>query len=1087
MDLTGEQRKKLHDSVVEAINDQPELARLVRHGMNVRLNQVVSSGGLDAVVFELLDWLEAQGRIQEFIRVMREARPYQSQLRIALDNIEGIQTPPPPLPSADAVTSQPRDEHQSARPTERLDTESTEVSGEYPPFWTSSHCHSSLIHERIAAGDPTVLVVLVNGDGEDPSVLWGNFPRLLLENLGTDLDVIAYNSQGAFDVVNEARRLRRTILSCRQPYMHIFFLTMSQGSSVVSEMLVEDIESVSGHHNGTLSQMPPIAAKTRGIFSFETQSQATRKRGGSRKKDRSAAGLQDRFKQSFDRLKINDFPRPRLILFVPAEGSKLDHIKHLRDQTELVELIHETNGSKAVNSRNDTDSRLAIVAAHLTRYCNSPEMIISYITNRRCVRLDGGNSPTCDSHPEGTLRRDWLGWEGSQQFVLSQIDQLSQPRRRPQHPRILVTGSAGVGKSIVLRRYARGIARKYLERQASTSLCVYIPTQNVTLNDRELALMPPVGDSKTGWRVLSEYLATLVGRIVVDPLEEDAFGDNGSREVDIWQSATALVTPEWIESCLSGELVTLILDGIDEFLANHSALTVETISLLLRALDGPSESQKTQCILAARNTLPAIAELSHHRDDSYEISPLSEAAAEELFPGTRELLEGFNDPNLRRLILSPLVLVRLGPRAALIRQKSLNTRASILRHALEALIDESKLSRLRGQAIPLHAWVEALDVVAWIIFRDNRGSITVNGLVEAGEQLEQSWSQNRNQISHGFREGLAILEKEQTLKALRSRTVLDPIGKDEVRFTHREWEDFLVAEYVGHCALAQMFEQLDRRTLSKQIYIDAAEVLSEQMKKTGSSITAEWLDPAFVQGNPFARPWALMNICALVGNGPVDIDQNAFRRLLNVICHPDCPEFTRIVAVSSFGMRFIRTDARDQSMKYMWQDMADALGKILDQGSSPHRKVTASMAWCYRAELWQRHPSLQNGESGPWPALSAMTDEGIKAARESGIVWRETDDGIVTDLRNKSFQLAAAQYPLAVRSLPHEEISLTHYLFLAAASVKAGAAVNNIFPYLRSVFTEESGVAARVERFGLPQLKELFDSCRKASQSVLTT
>lgn len=985
---------------------------------------------------------------------------------------------------------EPRNTQRSAKPAERLETGSTEVYVEdrSKDFWTSSH-FDSLIHQRNATGDPTVLVILVNGDGEDPSVLWGDGPKLLLENLGTDLDVIAFGSSlGAADVVNEAARLRRTILSRPQPYMHMFFLTTSQGSSIVSEMLVQDIEFISGEPNGTLSQLPPIAAKTRAIFNFETESRPAQQRAASRRRARSAAGFQDRFKQSFERLKANDFPRPRLILFVPAENPKLDHIKHFTDQTELVEFVHEPASSDAPKSRrNETDSRLSIVAAHLRRYCNSPDMIVSYITNRRCVSLDGGTKPTFDSRPEGTSRRDWLGWEGSQQFVLNQLDRLSQPRLRHQHPRILITGSAGVGKSIILRRHARRISRKFLETQSSSSLSVVIPTQNMTLSERELALMPPAGTTKTGWRVFSEYLAALVGRIVVDPVEEDAFADRGSREVDAWQSAATLVTPEWVQSCLSGELVTLIMDGVDEFLANHNTLTVESVSQLLRGLDESSEKQKTQCILAIRNTLPAIAELSHHRDDNYEIAPLSETAAEELFPGTRELLEGFNDPNLRRLILSPLVLVRLGPRAELIRQKSLNTRASILRHALEALIEESKLSRLRGHAIPLHAWVEALDVVAWIIFRDNLGSIIVDDLVEAAKQLKQSWSQNSNQLSHGFREGLGIFEEEQTVKALRSRTVLDPIGKDEVRFTHREWEDFLVAEYVGQCALAQMFEQLDRRAFPKQIYIDGGEVLSEQMRKMGSSITAEWLEPAFVEGNPFARPWPLMNICALVGNGNVDIDQNAFRRLLDLICQPDCPEFTRIVAVSSFGMRFIRADQRDQSMKYMWSDMADALGKIIAQGSSPQRKVTASMAWCYRAELWRRRPSLQNGESEPWPALSAMTDEGVAAARESGIVWREANNRIVTDLGNKSFQIAAAQYPLAVRSLPHEEISLTHYLFLAAASVKAGAAINNIFPYLRSVFDDDSGVAERVERFGLPQLKALFDSCRKASESVLTT
>lgn len=98
MDLTGEKRKRLHDAVLMAIDDEQELGRLLRYGMDVSLRTVVQPGSLDDVVFALLDWLETQGRLAEFIQIMRRERPYHTELRAALDEVEGTQTTPPPLP-----------------------------------------------------------------------------------------------------------------------------------------------------------------------------------------------------------------------------------------------------------------------------------------------------------------------------------------------------------------------------------------------------------------------------------------------------------------------------------------------------------------------------------------------------------------------------------------------------------------------------------------------------------------------------------------------------------------------------------------------------------------------------------------------------------------------------------------------------------------------------------------------------------------------------------------------------------------------------------------------------------------------------
>lgn len=960
-------------------------------------------------------------------------------------------------------------------------------------FWNASPIDSSRVHERIASMDPTVLIILLHGRDGNPVTTWGNFPKLILESIGADADVISYDNPASElstnGVADAANRLRRIILNRPHSYMHIFLLAHGDGSLVVRELLTQDVESVMRRNVEVLGELPPITAKVRAVFHFTESLHPTHSPvAGGRTDSLSDTDLKERLQHSLDLLKANDFPRPRLVEFSLDDASSSASIaSSLSGHSDLVEVIASQKFARPPSQQ--SDARIEAVVARMRPYFNSPDMILSYLTMRRFVGLDAGINPTSESGEAVSLQdrfeaSDWVGWDGSQQLILERLNKLANPRQVTDHPKILITGSAGVGKSTVLRRHARFAATRYLERNPAAQLCIYIPMQNVTLDRNQLELMPPRGTAVTGWRVISQYMATLINDVLLDPQEETAFADaSASRTVQSWQSVCPLLTRTWLESRAVGGLIKVILDGIDEFLVNHSSsLSVQSISQLLQIFEAPSRNNRTQCVLAARNTLPAIAELSSDRDDVYEIRPLSEDTAEALFPGTRDLLQGLAE-NLRRLLLSPLVLVRLGPRAAQMRKGLLNSRAAILRKALEALIEESELTRIANQVIGSRQrdeWMQALTLAAWALYRDSLGFITETDLKNRIEELKDLWSKG-NPVSHRFVDGIAICENDSTFKALRSRTILNSLGKDSLRFTHREWEDFLVSDYLAQCALGQVFSELEYRAFAKQIYIDGAEVLWHEMTKVGMRITNVWLDNALAFDNPFARPYTLMNICALLGNGPVDLDQFAFRELMKLICDPRCPEVTRIVAVSSFGMRMLRDDKRDQSMKYMLGETVDALGEIIRQGSSPNRKVTASMAWCYRAELRRRHSQLRSDRNEPWPTLSAMSASGVSAAGASGIVWKQIDNSISVDDRCRSFQIAAAQYPLAVRGLSYEEISLTHYLFLAAATLRAGAASSEIFPLLRAVFAKESGVAERVERYGLSEVRELFRSCYQAA------
>jgi hypothetical protein len=95
MDLLRNQRENLHKALLDAVQSERELERLMLHGMDVRLWNVVQRGTREDIVFELIRWVEAQGRLAEFIKVLRQNRPYHAELRTVLDDLENVQTPEP--------------------------------------------------------------------------------------------------------------------------------------------------------------------------------------------------------------------------------------------------------------------------------------------------------------------------------------------------------------------------------------------------------------------------------------------------------------------------------------------------------------------------------------------------------------------------------------------------------------------------------------------------------------------------------------------------------------------------------------------------------------------------------------------------------------------------------------------------------------------------------------------------------------------------------------------------------------------------------------------------------------------------------
>jgi Effector-associated domain 1 len=78
--LTGPQKQQLHNAILAAFREN-DLAELLLFDMDVRMRQVVEAGPLRIVVFDLIDWVDQQGRINEFLTAIARARPHKEEVQ----------------------------------------------------------------------------------------------------------------------------------------------------------------------------------------------------------------------------------------------------------------------------------------------------------------------------------------------------------------------------------------------------------------------------------------------------------------------------------------------------------------------------------------------------------------------------------------------------------------------------------------------------------------------------------------------------------------------------------------------------------------------------------------------------------------------------------------------------------------------------------------------------------------------------------------------------------------------------------------------------------------------------------------------
>ena len=88
--LTGEQWKQFSEALLDAFPDKPSLARAVRYGSGLNRNFEAIAGGnnLTDVVYYLLQWAQAQGKLGELVVAVQNENPGNPALRDFAESIK---------------------------------------------------------------------------------------------------------------------------------------------------------------------------------------------------------------------------------------------------------------------------------------------------------------------------------------------------------------------------------------------------------------------------------------------------------------------------------------------------------------------------------------------------------------------------------------------------------------------------------------------------------------------------------------------------------------------------------------------------------------------------------------------------------------------------------------------------------------------------------------------------------------------------------------------------------------------------------------------------------------------------------------
>ena len=85
--LTGSETKILLEAIISAYPSKDKLGRMVSDELKQNLEVIAGGGNLEEIVFNLIEWTKAVGRLEELIKAAIKGNPEDEKLRIFYESI----------------------------------------------------------------------------------------------------------------------------------------------------------------------------------------------------------------------------------------------------------------------------------------------------------------------------------------------------------------------------------------------------------------------------------------------------------------------------------------------------------------------------------------------------------------------------------------------------------------------------------------------------------------------------------------------------------------------------------------------------------------------------------------------------------------------------------------------------------------------------------------------------------------------------------------------------------------------------------------------------------------------------------------
>lgn len=713
-----------------------------------------------------------------------------------------------------------------------------------------------------------------------------------------------------------------------------------------------------------------------------------------------------------------------------------------------------THGSVKVPTQ-PSDPIVTIVAGFVGRYASDIALTLTDVTLQRIAQVNavtatrsliGKATGLAEPEQDRPSPMVYTASFGTQREIHDAvIKAIYAGSERPRQ--IVVTGAAGVGKSLVMRMIAWRLGRRYLaDPSDETALPFLIPLQQITaVGDNSQAYS---WESMWGW--WKNWAQTLYPHVA-------------------WDTA-------WLEEKFRRQAAAVLLDGVDDFLVNHPTIGLASVVSILRdAANRYASNSRFSVIVGIRSGFPGLEQLANDPRDIHEVLRLSVPQAEQFFPACKTWLPCVNDPKLLDLILTPLILSHYEPDRDCTFDATSLTQTSIMDQTMRTILRRSNLIGAKtgdGHAAEINHLLHALTLIAWLFFYKHRGEINLNMLRDEASIVRKQWERffDKRQLVDEAQDvllGFRLLEGGVLSSAVLQRTVFVSTRPNMVRFSHRNWQEFLLAQYFALCLKWGYVEDFGVIAFNSHIYRMAGEIVQD------TTITEDRVRSVLELWKESGNTYITGNVIAFLAWTRTAIDARAIQLLVNEL--PNFEPLSRVVLIAGLGYRVLVNHDGDPSLRDLRRTLFPKLCTFSNPATAAaDDPIACSLAWCYQ-KAFAEHFGMPQPEV-PWPAIGFDDAETIKALP---MICTVKEGELVLDARSRSLQLAFLVPILDAYTDPNLAIRALHYLYYLVVAFKHGVHVFELSQELPQILTEGCDFEKVIESFTLvPEALELYKRCQ---------